>query len=166
MERTKALWVPRIRALRVLWRLLRPLALGTFLVVAVRLLGLPPVFHVAHTLSEWLSSVTAPGTALLFGDHGAPHLSHTVEWILLGFGALLALVFAHKGFHAYRDGIEADEKMEKRAPQLAGFLAGAWKIDASYTQRIVRPIQLMAFFIATVVDQLGIDGFVGKKKFS
>ena len=72
----------------------------------------------------------------------------------------LALLFAHKGFHGYTAGPAADERLATRAPQLANFLGEAWKIDKSYTRRIVRPVLLLAFVIGTVVDQMGFDGVV------
>jgi NADH-quinone oxidoreductase subunit L len=119
-------------------------------------LGLPPVFHVPHLLHAWLHPVVAPGEEML----GAHHLSHAVEWVLLALGAGVALFFAHKGFHAYRAGPAPDERFERARPGLVAFLRDAWRVDTSYTERIVLPVKLLAFGIAVLIDQLVIDGLV------
>jgi len=123
------------------------------------LLGLPPVFYVAHAIGAWLEPVTAAGTALLYGEH-PHHLSHAVEWALLGLGALIALGFAHLGFHRYKTGPERDERLAGKQPQLAAFLGDAWTIDSTYKKVVVRPVLLLAHGIAVFVDQLGIDAAV------
>lgn len=145
----------------VMWA---PLAvLAVLSVLGGVLLGLPPVitelYHGVHVLEHWLEPVTAPGKALL-AVHGAHHLSHLAEWILLGLGALIALVFAHLGFRAYVGGTAKDEDVERARPALADFLVGAWKIDAQYYARIVYPSKLLAFVTAVIVDQFAIDGLV------
>jgi NADH-quinone oxidoreductase subunit L len=132
------------------------LALGA---VAGGLLGLPPVFHVAHVLQEWLEPVTASGTAIL-ARHGTHPLDHSTEWVLLGLGALVALVFAHLGFRNYKSGIELDQSITKGTPRTAAFLGDAWTLDTKYTRWITQPTKLIAFVIAVVVDQFAIDGLV------
>jgi NADH-quinone oxidoreductase subunit L len=139
-----------------------PLVVLAVLSVLGGVLGLPPVFHVTHVLASWLAPVTAGGDALLAAHHGghAVHLSHAVEWVLLGLGSAVALLFAHRGFHAYRTGPAADERLPRKQPELAGFLENAWRIDDAYTSLIVLPVKLLAFVIATLVDQFAIDGAV------
>ena len=94
----KSLWVPRIRLLRILWRLLSPLALGTFLVVAVRLLGLPERFRgqastilailVAYGLLwglvwEILAPLKPELRLVSLSDDRARRLATMFKWILL-----------------------------------------------------------------------------------
>lgn len=136
-----------------------PLVVLAFLSVFGGLLGLPPVFHVAHKLEEWLAPITDPGNALL-ARHGTHPLSHETEWLLLGLGAGIALVFAFLGFRAYAGGIARDERLTKNAPALAGFLGGAWGVDAAYDKLVVRPLKTLFFLVAVVIDQLAIDGLV------
>jgi NADH-quinone oxidoreductase subunit L len=136
-----------------------PLVILAALSVFGGLLGLPPVLGVTHALDLWLEPVTAPGSKMLFGDH-PHHLSHTVEWLLLGLGAAIALGFAHLGFHRYKGGIERDERMATRRPELARFLGAAWTIDAAYQRLVVRPVLILAHLVAVFVDQLAIDGAV------
>jgi NADH-quinone oxidoreductase subunit L len=136
-----------------------PLFVLALLSIAGGVLGLPPVLHLPHLLGEWLEPVTAPGTALLFHGH-APHLSHLAEWVLLGLGATIALVAAHKGFHAYREGTARDEALAAERPALFEQLSRAWSIDRTYTFWVVQPVKLLAFVVAVVVDQFAVDGVV------
>src|SRR5205085_1984701 len=71
-------------------------------------LGLPVVLGMPHLLADWLRPVTESGTRILEAAHGEHELSHTTEWILLGVGAAVALVFAHRGFRAYVGGVQRD----------------------------------------------------------
>jgi NADH-quinone oxidoreductase subunit L len=137
-----------------------PLMVLAALALAGGLLGLPPVFHVPHVLGEWLAPVFARADALLAQHGGSAHLSHAAEWVLLGLGSAIALVAAHLGFHTFRNGPQADARLEQRSPALASFLGAAWKIDASYAARIVAPVRMLALTIATAVDQMVIDGTV------
>ena len=136
-----------------------PLVVLAVLSLIGGVLGLPPVLHVAHALDTWLAPVTAPGKELL-AAHGAHVLDHSVEWLLLGLGSAIAIVFAVLGFRAYAGGTARDEQVASKAPGLAGFLQGAWGIDAAYTSLVVRPLQTLFFLVAIVIDQMGIDGAV------
>ncbi|MEW6073987.1 MAG: NADH-quinone oxidoreductase subunit L [Planctomycetota bacterium] len=143
---------------------------GPLLILAVLatfggILGLPAVLHVPHLLERWMEPVTAASAAFLAqsaghetGAHGAAEVA--IEWALLGLGAGIALVFAHRGFRAYRRGPAPDEALREKRPALASFLAGAWHVDAAYYEKIVQPVKLFAFFVATLVDQVVIDGAV------
>jgi NADH-quinone oxidoreductase subunit L len=134
-----------------------PLLVLAALALAGGLLGLPPVLGVRHALGEWLAPVTEAGAELL-GEHA--HLAPATEWALLALGAAVALVAAHLGFNAYREGPERDERLARKHPRLAAFLADAWTIDSGYKRLIVRPVLLLAFLVAVFVDQLAIDGLV------
>ena len=138
-----------------------PLIVLALLSLAGGVLGLPPVFHVAHALAGWLEPVTAPGNEIL--EHAGRHageLSHALEWTLLGLGALIALVFAHRGFHQHRRGTQADESLAAARPEAARLLGDAWGIDRFYNDWIVQGVKLGGFLIAVVVDQFAIDGIV------
>jgi NADH-quinone oxidoreductase subunit L len=140
-----------------------PLVVLAVLSILGGVLGLPPVvaelFHAPHLLEEWLHPVLAPGYALL-PQHGPPHLSHAMEWVLLMLGAGIALMFAHRGFHAHKHGTGRDEKYVREKPATAGFLGRAWGIDDVYRERVVTPLRLVAFVTYVVVDQFIIDGLV------
>jgi len=140
-----------------------PLWILAGLSVSGGVLGLPPVlagfFHVHNALEHWLQPVLEPGLALM-SHEGPPHLAHATEWLLLVLGAGVALIFAHKGFHAYRSGIARDEQLERSRPELAGFLSRAWGVDEAYDRKVVTPLRLLAFATYVVVDQFAVDGAV------
>jgi NADH-quinone oxidoreductase subunit L len=137
-----------------------PLMVLAVLSVVGGVLGLPVVLHAPHLLGEWLEPVTASGTKILRDAHGAHHMSLLTEWILLGVGAAVAIVFAVRGFKAYAGGIERDQQREARSPRLSAFLTDAWTVDTKYTSFVVGPVKLLAFVIAVVVDAFAIDGMV------
>jgi NADH-quinone oxidoreductase subunit L len=139
-----------------------PLAVLAVLSVFGGILNLPPVFPagIAQKLHHWLEPVMADANAILAARRIDLHLSHALEWSLLGLGALIALVFAHRGFHAYRDGYASDDRMTERSPALAGFLGRAWGIDGAYQRGIVEPVKAAAVSLYSFFDQLVIDGLV------
>jgi NADH-quinone oxidoreductase subunit L len=138
-----------------------PLRILAVLAVAGGLLGLPHVFFGAtHVLEHWLEPVTSAGNALL--AHGAAHPPEPawLEWLLLGFGAAVALGFSHLGFHAYSRGPQVDDELAHGREPVGSFLRGAWNIDRAYTRGVVQPLKMFAILIASFVDQLVIDGLV------
>jgi NADH-quinone oxidoreductase subunit L len=137
-----------------------PLMVLAVLSVLGGVLGLPPVFHVAHLLNEWLAPVVAPGVAILAQLHPHEHLSHATEWVLLGLGAAVALAFAHTGFRTYAAGPEPDLAIGRGAPGVAAFLGDAWSIDSAYSRVVILPLRVFAFVVRFVVDQVVIDGLV------
>jgi NADH-quinone oxidoreductase subunit L len=137
-----------------------PLAILAVLSVFGGVLGLPAVFGVPHLLADWLEPVVAPGVQILVDSGGERELPHAIEWLLLALGAIVASVFAHRGFHAYKGGPEKDEQLARSRPRLAGFFAGAWRVDAFYSANFVQPAKLFAFVTSVVVDQFAIDGLV------
>ena len=137
-----------------------PLMVLAVLSILGGVLGLPPVLHVPHLLAEWLAPVTDAGNRILAESHGEHHLSHTLEWILLGVGSAIALGFAHTGFHAHKEGTAQDEFFARKRPSLAAYLGDAWTIDSGYARIIVLPLRMLSFLIAVVIDQFAIDGLV------
>jgi len=138
-----------------------PLWILAVLSVAGGVLGLPEVTHLPHLLGEWLAPVVEPGARILAAQRGGEqHLAPALEWSLLALGAVIALVFAHKGFHACEEGPAWDRAVESAKPRLAGFLTSAWGLDRFYQRAVVQPLILLAFAIAVVVDQFAIDGLV------
>jgi NADH-quinone oxidoreductase subunit L len=139
-----------------------PLMILAFLAVVGGALNLPAVWPFegnAGVLHHWLAPVTRLGDEILF--HGlAPHLTSRTEYILLAIGAGLALIYSHKGFHAYKHGLERDEQFQNQRPLLQGTLRDAWGIDGAYTRWIVQPIKLLAFCVSVMVDKLLIDAAV------
>jgi len=137
-----------------------PLWILAVLAAVGGVLNLPHVLPGYGLLAHWLEPVTASGTEVLFhGDH-APELSAWLEWALLGLGAAVALVFAHKGFHAYTGGTARDERLARERPALWDFLGRAWGIDDAYDRGVVESVERGARTISTVVDAGAIDGTI------
>ncbi len=134
-----------------------PLMILAVLAVVGGVLNLPHVLPWSQKLHHWLEPVTHDGDAILAAHH-AGHLSHTLEWVLLGLGAAIALFFAHRGFHQHKLGLAGDERFAAKHPEAAGFLSRAWGVDNAYSKAVVAPAKMIAVFIAVVIDQLGIDG--------
>jgi NADH:ubiquinone oxidoreductase subunit 5 (subunit L)/multisubunit Na+/H+ antiporter MnhA subunit len=113
-----------------------------------------------HLIGRWLEPVLEPGHALM-AHHGPPHIeSHALEWALLGLGALIALVFAHRGFHDHRVGPARDGRLAAKRPALFAFLREAWRVDGTYREKVVTPVRLVSFVTYVVLDQFAIDGLV------
>ncbi|MCB9913750.1 MAG: NADH-quinone oxidoreductase subunit L [Planctomycetes bacterium] len=139
-----------------------PLMVLAVLALGGGLLNLPavaPFTLASQGLHHWLEPVTRLGDEILHHGH-APHLSHSVEYALLAIGAGIALIYAHKGFHAYKEGLARDEQFREQRPALQGLLADAWGIDRAYRDWVVQPVKVLALTIAVLVDKLVIDGIV------
>jgi len=138
-----------------------PLMILAVVSVCGGVLGLPAVLHLPHLLHDWLEPVTHKGTEMLAAGHGGEHhLSLTIEWVLLGLGTGIALLFAHLGFHAYREGTAVDERLERERPAVVRLFGDAWGIDRAYTAYVVQPVRLVAIGVSVVIDQFLIDGLV------
>jgi len=137
-----------------------PLQILAVLAVVGGLLNLPHILPLGQVLGHWLEPVVEEGNAILFASTGGHPSHHTLrnEILLLLFGAAIAVYFARKGYKAYIYGTGADERFTARRPRVAEFLEHAWKVDESYTARVVAPIKLLAFVIASTVDQVVFDG--------
>ncbi len=138
-----------------------PLCILAVLALLGGALGLPAVTHLPHALEEWLLPVLGSGTQR-FAENAnrADPMSAALEWSLLGVGAAIALLFAHRGFHTCESGPAFDEGFERVQPAAAKFLVDAWGLDRFYERCVVQPVALIAFAIAVVVDQFAIDGLV------
>jgi len=138
-----------------------PLSILAVLALAGGLLNLPAL-HIPgeQALRDWISPVTAAGDAILYAGAQVHHPSLWLELVLLALGSAIALVFAHKGFHGFKNGWQHDDAMRSKRPELAGFLEHAWMVDSTYAAKIVAPLRLFSYVIATLVDQMLIDGLV------
>lgn len=138
-----------------------PLIVLAVLSVFGGLLGLPAVFgHHIHFFENWLAPITAQGNALLAHPSPAHDLDPSIEWALLALGAGVALFFGHRGFHAYTGGVQRDLDLRRAEPARSDFLENAWRIDSTYHDKIVVPLKLFSFLLATLFDQFIIDGAV------
>ncbi|ATL47260.1 NADH-quinone oxidoreductase subunit L [Chitinophaga caeni] len=129
-----------------------PLIILAILSVIGGYIGLPEVFGTKHLLAEYLSPVFAP-SAPYAQEH---HLSHSLEWILMGISSVLviAMIFWAKGKYA----AWKDQGQENTG--FAKFLEDKWKVDELYDAIIVRPLFSLSKFFQDGIEKSGIDALV------
>ena len=114
-----------------------PLWILAILATVGGFLGLPPVLgEHAHALHNWLEPVFAGATANL---HGA-HLSHTLEWILIGVSTAIALGGIFLAYHMYIAKPELPNRVASSFKGVYKLLWNKWFVDEIYQGGIVRPM--------------------------
>ena len=101
-------------------------------------IGLPIVLgeHV-HVLHNWLEPVFAPATANL---HGHGHLSHTLEWILMGVSLAIALIGIYLAYRMYVQKPELPDRLATSFKGVHKLLWNKWYADELYQGAVVKPI--------------------------
>ena len=128
-----------------------PLIVLAILSIVGGWVGIPALFaENAHLLSSYLSPV--------LGTHSTEghHLSHSLEWALIGIlltFILVAILMSNRLFGKQFKG-------ENTTDGVAGFLANKWYVDELYEAVIVKPLDRLAGFLGSVVDNKIIDGLV------
>ena len=128
-----------------------PLIVLAILSVVGGWVGIPALFaENAHLLSSYLSPV--------LGMHSTEghHLSHSLEWALIGI--LLSLIVVAILMSSRLFGKQF--KSENTTEGVAGFLANKWYVDELYEAVIVKPLDRFAAFLGSFVDNKIIDGLV------
>jgi NADH-quinone oxidoreductase subunit L len=129
-----------------------PLIVLAVLSVIGGYVGLPEVFGAPHLLAEYLSPIFAPSAPYLH----AHHLSHGLEWGLMGLSTGLVIVmilFARSKFINYTDSGAGNTGIAK-------VLENKWYVDELYDAVIVKPLMVLSRFFQDVVEKAGIDGLV------
>lgn len=123
-----------------------PLIVLAILSIVGGYIGMPEVFSEHHALRDYLAPVVKN-----FGDL---HLSHDVEWMLMGVS--VALILAAIAF-AY-----ARTKSPRFEPNtgLAKVLENKWYVDELYDAVIIKPIKGLSLAFSKYVEKSGIDGIV------
>ena len=128
-----------------------PLMVLALLSIVGGWVGIPALFaENAHILSSYLSPV--------LGSHATEehHLSHSLEWALMGIllaFILVAILMSSRLFGKQFKG-------ENTTEGVAGFLANKWYVDELYEAVVVKPLDRIAAFFGSVVDNKIIDGLV------
>ncbi len=128
-----------------------PLIVLAILSIVGGWVGIPALFaENAHFLSAYLSPV-------LEGKEVAPHhLPHSLELSLMGVLLSLIIVAILLASKVYGKQF----KGENTTDGVAGFLANKWYVDELYEAIIVKPLDRLAGFFGSVVDNKIIDGLV------
>lgn len=127
-----------------------PLIVLAVLSVIGGYVGLPEVFGAPHLLNEYLAPIFVQ-----IGHH-AEHLSHSMEWILMGIssGLVIVMIFIARGkFINYQDNGQPNTGISK-------ILENKWYVDELYDAIIVKPLIALSRFFQDVVERSGIDALV------
>lgn len=123
-----------------------PLVILAIFAIIGGYVGLPAVISEHHTLNAYLAPVVQN-----FGVH---HLSHSVEWMLMGLSTGLVIVMIIVAYSL--------NKKPNFTPNtgIAKALENKWYVDELYNALFVKPIGALANVLNNVVERLGIDGLV------
>ncbi|GAA4924794.1 NADH-quinone oxidoreductase subunit L [Mucilaginibacter defluvii] len=134
-----------------------PLIVLAILSIVGGFIGVPEVLGGHHELGAFLAPVFEP-SAKLTGE--AHHLSHNIEYILMGVSvgaALIALLYAYTKYLSGKHVPVADNE-ERHV--LAKLSYHKFYVDELYDFLVRRPLDALSVFFYKVVDLLGIDGLV------
>jgi len=130
-----------------------PLIILAVLSVIGGWVGIPEIFmHGGHRIEAFLAPIFAQSSAIT-EKHS---LAYSTEFILMGISvaaSLIALFYALIKFSKYQKTDTAENGIGK-------ILANKWYVDELYDVIIIKPVQLIAKYLNTVVEKKGIDGFV------
>ncbi|RAI98492.1 NADH-quinone oxidoreductase subunit L [Chitinophaga skermanii] len=129
-----------------------PLIVLAILSIVGGWVGMPEVFHVKNFLAAYLAPIFAPSAPYLH-EH---HLSHSMEWILMGISTVLVIVmifWARAKYVAWKD-----EGVENTG--LAKVLENKWYVDELYDAIIVKPLYSLSKFFQDGIEKSGIDALV------
>jgi len=110
-------------------------------------LGIPALMGGNH----WLSHQLIP----IIGEAHEAHLSHEIEWILMGVSVTIAVIALLIAVSRYKK--QADEEPTST---LGKFLHNKWHIDELYNNAIVEPLNKMSGFLKETIERKVIDGAV------
>lgn len=157
------------------WTMTVPLGVLAVLAVVGGFLGLPAVFgehaswihgwlvgHDGHLgpVADSLDPLWASASPFYDGEH---HVSHAVEWGLLGLGAALAVIgvgAAWFGFRFARRGPDADRSVRKVFGLFYTPASHKWFWDEAYDAAVVKPVVEGSRKGAAPFDKNVVDGGV------
>lgn len=128
-----------------------PLIVLAILSIVGGWVGIPALFaENAHLLSAYLSPVLAGK------EVAAHHLPHSLELSLMAVLLSLIIVAILLASKVYGKQFKSENTTEG----VSGFLANKWYVDELYEAVVVKPLDRLAAFFGSVVDNKIIDGFV------
>ncbi|MEM1043931.1 MAG: NADH-quinone oxidoreductase subunit L [Bacteroidota bacterium] len=139
------------------WTMTTPLVILAFFAMVAGFFGLPPVLGESW-IHHWLGA-----------DYGGPvaeyhaelHVSHAVEWGLLGLGTLIAAGGVSFAWLNYRkSGLETDRTVRRRLGAVYTLLSNKYFVDEAYDATIVSPITEASRKGLAPFDQNVVDGTV------
>jgi NADH-quinone oxidoreductase subunit L len=139
------------------WTMTVPLWILAGLAAVGGYLGLPAVLGDVNWIHHWLAGENGPVAE--YAVHG--HVSHAMEWALIAFGSLVAIIGVTLGWKWYSSqGIGFDTKLECSFGGLYKLWKGKYFLDEAYDKAIVRPVIGSAYHAFAPFDKYVVDGLV------
>lgn len=110
-------------------------------------IGIPELMGGHH----WLSHQLIP----IIGEAKEAHLTHQVEWLLMGISVTIAIIALLIAVNRYKQQADGEPQTV-----VGKFLYNKWHIDELYDQAIVQPLNKFAGFLKKNVEKNIIDGAV------
>lgn len=123
-----------------------PLVVLAILSIVGGYVGLPSVMSHHNAFASYLAPVVKN-----FGVH---HLSHSLEWGLMGLSVAVSVIMIAVAYSATR------KPDFRENTGLAKVLENKWYIDELYDAIVVRPIAALSGFMDKFAERQGIDGLV------
>ncbi len=119
------------------WTMTVPLVILAFFAAIAGFFGLPAVLGESW-IHHYLGADYGGPVAEYHAEH---HVSHALEWGLLGLGALIAVVGVGIAWFSYRtSGVETDNTIRRKLGSVYTLLANKYFVDEAYDATIVSPI--------------------------
>jgi NADH-quinone oxidoreductase subunit L len=115
---------------------------------------------IPNYLEHYLEPVFANANAYMQANTHAEHHSHAVEWGLMGFSVLVALIGISIAAMLYLVNPELPKKFTSAFPALHRAVYNKWYIDELYDFLIVNPCKSLGNFLWKGFDVLVVDGLV------
>jgi len=135
-----------------------PLIILALLSVAGGWIGLPPVMG-PHKLATFL----APAFESLHHIEGfghAEHLSHSMEWLLMGISTAVAIIGFILAWTLFAKPADLGLRLSAKRGGFYKLLEDKYRIDELYNAVVVRPLAWISEQLWRVIDEMIIDGLV------
>ena len=139
------------------WQMTVPLVILAIGALAGGFLGLPAVLGeswIHHYLGAAYGGPVAEAEAV-------HHVSHGIEWALLGLGAAIAVIGVLVAYFSYRtSGVQADRTVRRKLGAVYTLLANKYFVDEAYDAAVVKPITEGSRRGLAPFDERVVDGTV------
>lgn len=129
--------------------------IGGFIVVPEVFTGKPDL--ITNFLSPVLGQAQAGITAS--GFHGT-HLSHSMEFGLMGASILIVFIGALLAIAIYKNGPQGGEKFANAFGPIYRLVRDKWRVDEFYELILIRPLAKLGKFLYSFIDKMIIEGVV------
>lgn len=139
-----------------------PLILLAGLSIVGGLIAIPEVFTgKVDFITSFLSPVLGQAQSIInsSGIH-ATHLSHSMEFGLMGASVLIVFVAALFAILVYKNGPQGGEKFANAFGPIYRLVLDKWRIDELYELILIRPLAKIGKVLYSFIDKILIEGVV------